>query len=155
MRPYDRRVATMYHASGSVWLWSSTSPGETMGESAQIAWSEAFDEPLDLDALPEPYDMLGDDKLYVLPHRRYLFVSGEPNPSVEIRQAMPLYFVNNGSGPGASVYSTFQSKDKTSALIRLVDEIFPSIGGEPPEWYLYERFQPEAEPQLVLKGQRA
>lgn len=153
MRPFDKQILSSYIHAGHVWEYKSGDAGEDLGQAVQLAWQREFGEPIDLDNICEPYDLGAADMLYVLPRGRFLFISASDasvpryRACAEIRAVMPLYFLNNGQ----RVLSTFNAKDRLSAIERLTTDILPKLPSQPPVWQFYERLRPDTDAEIILE----
>lgn len=154
MKPFDLAVSRLYLSSGPVWEFQpdlATEP--TLGLEVGRAWREAFGEAMP--ELPEPFDMEGDDRLYIFPHQRYLLISTDwrnGKEGAEIRETMPLFFLHNEHG---HVRSSFQCKTRILGIERLLNEILPNIAIAEQtlhKWVLFERSSPGSEPVEILRS---
>ena len=156
MRPFDRQITRAYCAAGLIWEWSRDDLAKDLGWAVKDAWFAAFAEDLDLTSLPEPYDLLSGDLLYVMPQGRFIFINNveglgsRARASAEIRQTMPLFVLKNSRGD--RVLSTFNARSKKDGLLRLAAEILPSLPNVSTYSFFF-KLNSDAPEELLLEQQ--
>lgn len=80
--PLNLIYITLYRASSIVWFWHEGEPGDTLMNALGLVWQQKFCE--ELPPLPQPLTV-DNCLLYELPQERYIFVTPQRPPFVELR----------------------------------------------------------------------